>query len=221
VKIPTDKRPGQSAKVVFRQIPPIVRALWHGGGIIANLRIVNGVLLMERAHSAAMNCEFVGRSPIRYGRHKRALRRLRLSEARLLAALSEAEAAYEEASTAYWLASSQFEAACQSGDRQRRIEASKGTSNAATVWIMALQALVMARRAAAPTRPWPAGVLPCDVCGQSNPVWFAPSDVWNLVMGGPDATDDPGGYLCPCCFIRKAEDEGYETTAWVLTPESK
>lgn len=59
----------------------------------------------------------------------------------------------------------------------------------------------------------------CDECGGVNPVWFAPNDVWNLVVGGPDATDDPGGILCPICFIRKAEGAGVRPTAWALSPE--
>src|SRR5437868_786969 len=41
----------------------------------------------------------------------------------------------------------------------------------------------------------------CQDCGGRNPVWFAPNPVWNLVMGGPDAKGDPGGIICPVCFI--------------------
>jgi hypothetical protein len=59
----------------------------------------------------------------------------------------------------------------------------------------------------------------CDECGGPNPVWFAPSQTWNLVMGGPDAKGDPGGFLCPTCFIRKAEAGGIVPTAWTVAPE--
>jgi hypothetical protein len=67
------------------------------------------------------------------------------------------------------------------------------------------------------------GADACTECGHLNPSWFTASVLWNLVMGGPDATDDPGGFLCPCCFIVKAERAlGDETPpAWVLHPEAR
>ncbi|ODU36613.1 MAG: hypothetical protein ABS88_00030 [Sphingopyxis sp. SCN 67-31] len=66
------------------------------------------------------------------------------------------------------------------------------------------------------------GACRCDACGQANPVWFAPSPLWNLVVGGPDATDDPGGIVCPICFIEKAEAAGIMPSdgAWLLTNEA-
>lgn len=67
--------------------------------------------------------------------------------------------------------------------------------------------------------PSGASALPCDDCGIPNPTWFAPSPLWNLVMGGPDATDDPGGYICPACFIVRAENAGVCPSAWRLEPE--
>lgn len=60
----------------------------------------------------------------------------------------------------------------------------------------------------------PAGDTRCQECGCENANWFAPNDLWNSVMGGPDATDDPGGVLCPTCFIRRAGGDG----AWSVTP---
>lgn len=60
---------------------------------------------------------------------------------------------------------------------------------------------------------------PCEDCGQSALNWFAPNTLWNLVKGGPDATDDPGGLLCPNCFIRRAETAGIVPTAWVVDRE--
>lgn len=68
-----------------------------------------------------------------------------------------------------------------------------------------------------------AGVAPqdaCQDCGCHVPVWLAPSPLWNLVMGGPDATDDPGGYICVHCFIRRAEEAGQRPSAWVVLPEA-
>lgn len=59
----------------------------------------------------------------------------------------------------------------------------------------------------------------CQDCGVDNPVWFTPSGLWNRVMGGPDARDDPGGLVCPICFMKRAEKAGVVPTAWVLTPE--
>jgi len=53
----------------------------------------------------------------------------------------------------------------------------------------------------------------CRECGIDNPVWFAPNEVWNAVMG------DHTGFLCPRCFIVRAEASGLRPTAWILTPE--
>lgn len=61
--------------------------------------------------------------------------------------------------------------------------------------------------------------LHCDDCQQPYAVWFAPSPIWNFVMGGPDAKDDPGGMLCPRCFTLRAESAGVVPTAWVVAPE--
>ena len=59
----------------------------------------------------------------------------------------------------------------------------------------------------------------CQECHRPNPVWFAPNRLWNFVMGGEAATDDPGGFLCPCCFIQKAEAQGIRPTGWMLRQE--
>lgn len=56
----------------------------------------------------------------------------------------------------------------------------------------------------------------CQNCGQPNPIWFAPNEVWNRIVGGPDATDDPGGVLCPCCFMAKGDDG---IVVWEVRPE--
>jgi len=60
----------------------------------------------------------------------------------------------------------------------------------------------------------------CQECGGENPVWFAPHDLWNRVMGGEDCKDDPGGILCPVCFIRRAEMAGIKDvwTVWTVHP---
>jgi hypothetical protein len=58
----------------------------------------------------------------------------------------------------------------------------------------------------------------CDDCAGVNPVWFAPNKLWNLVVGGPEEKGDPGGFLCPNCFIRRAEAAGIASAAWELRP---
>lgn len=58
----------------------------------------------------------------------------------------------------------------------------------------------------------------CQDCGAVNMVWFADNETWNLVMGGPDATEDPGGVVCVPCFGRRAEQAGVRR-AWKLVPE--
>lgn len=57
--------------------------------------------------------------------------------------------------------------------------------------------------------------LRCDDCQQPYARWFADNDVWNLVIGGPAATDDPGGMLCPRCFTIRAAIV-YESPKWHL-----
>jgi len=57
----------------------------------------------------------------------------------------------------------------------------------------------------------------CQECGGENPVWFAPHDLWNRVMGGEDCKDDPGGIICPICFIRRAERVGIKEI-WRVGP---
>lgn len=59
----------------------------------------------------------------------------------------------------------------------------------------------------------------CEDCDGPVPVWFAPNSLWNLVKGGPHATDDPGGFLCLNCFVIRAEAAGICPTAWVLDEE--
>ncbi len=56
---------------------------------------------------------------------------------------------------------------------------------------------------------------PCHDCGGPNIVWFTDSDLWNLVMGGPNATDDPGGILCVPCFAVRAGRAGV-AMSWKL-----
>lgn len=65
----------------------------------------------------------------------------------------------------------------------------------------------------------PHGEKVCMDCHGHNPVWFAPNDVWNFVIGGPDAKGDPGGFYCPNCFIDRAEKVGVVPSAWKLEPE--
>lgn len=63
---------------------------------------------------------------------------------------------------------------------------------------------------------WVTGVeLHCDDCQKPYARWFADSPEWNLVMGGPEAKDDPGGMLCPRCFTLRAE-KVYTLPVWRL-----
>lgn len=57
----------------------------------------------------------------------------------------------------------------------------------------------------------------CMDCHSKNPVWFAPNDLWNRVIGGPDAKDDPGGFYCPNCFIARAEGCNFKIV-WEVRP---
>lgn len=43
--------------------------------------------------------------------------------------------------------------------------------------------------------------------------WTAPHLLWNYVLGGPEATDDPGGILCPPCFTLRCRELGV-SVAW-------
>lgn len=54
----------------------------------------------------------------------------------------------------------------------------------------------------------------CQICGQVNPTWFAPSELWNRVI------PERSGMLCPNCFIARAERQGVHPTAWELRLET-
>jgi hypothetical protein len=58
------------------------------------------------------------------------------------------------------------------------------------------------------------GEGPCMDCGTlDTPVWSAPNDLWNRVVGSPD------GYLCPWCFTVRADDVlGWQV--WDLRPRN-
>ncbi len=43
----------------------------------------------------------------------------------------------------------------------------------------------------------------CDGCGNLNPTWHAPSELWNRITGHP-----PGLVICPKCFQDIAEKQG-------------
>lgn len=59
---------------------------------------------------------------------------------------------------------------------------------------------------------------PCQDCGSDNIVWFTDSPLWNRALGGPEATDDPGGLLCIPCFVVRAAAAGIMPTGWYLGP---
>lgn len=54
----------------------------------------------------------------------------------------------------------------------------------------------------------------CQVCGRINPVWFAANEVWNAVI--PERV----GFICPICFIERAERQGFQCAGWQLVPEA-
>lgn len=54
----------------------------------------------------------------------------------------------------------------------------------------------------------------CHRCGGVNASWFAPSDVWNEVMGSPD------GIVCPNCFVLLARMRGIDPT-WMIAPRDQ
>lgn len=53
-------------------------------------------------------------------------------------------------------------------------------------------------------RPWRPedGDTRCQQCGRRNPIWWADTATWNLIVGG-DASREAGGILCPTCFHSK------------------
>jgi hypothetical protein len=57
---------------------------------------------------------------------------------------------------------------------------------------------------------------PCQDCGSDNIRWSAESPFWNMVMGGPDSRDDPGGIVCVRCFVVRADAAGYNPDGWRL-----
>jgi hypothetical protein len=54
----------------------------------------------------------------------------------------------------------------------------------------------------------------CQRCGRANVSWFAPSPLWNEVMGGE------AGIVCPVCFAQLATERGIDTT-WRFEPETR
>lgn len=54
----------------------------------------------------------------------------------------------------------------------------------------------------------------CQICGVPNPVWFAANNVWNEIV--PERV----GFICPICFITRAEEQGFACTGWQLVPEN-
>ncbi len=61
---------------------------------------------------------------------------------------------------------------------------------------------------------------PCQGCGtEDNIIWWCDNPIWNKVLGGEDATDDPGGILCIPCFVVRADQAGLTPTGWKLVPD--
>lgn len=89
----------------------------------------------------------------------------------------------------------------------------------AVVTLNRIQAALLRREPSVEGRAYPESegeVPPCDGCGGSTRYWHATNRLWNLVMGGPDAKGDPGGVLCPNCFIDRAASLGLGRR-WVVS----
>jgi hypothetical protein len=54
----------------------------------------------------------------------------------------------------------------------------------------------------------------CQDCGREYGVWFAPNEIWNLVI--PNRV----GMLCPVCFMMRADHAAISFTGWELRPEN-
>jgi hypothetical protein len=54
----------------------------------------------------------------------------------------------------------------------------------------------------------------CQDCGREYGVWFAPNEIWNLVI--PERV----GILCPICFMTRADHAAISFTGWELRPEN-
>jgi hypothetical protein len=75
------------------------------------------------------------------------------------------------------------------------------------------------------TRQWKPtnGDTVCQACMGANPMWWVPSELWNEVMNPdrslPTPGGDPGGILCPTCFLLRADELGIgRVGAWQLYP---
>ncbi len=96
-------------------------------------------------------------------------------------------------------------------------KATGGLEDVATVARYVVEALTAAGLLAARLPEHLVGDGPCHDCGAVNIRWFADSPLWNRVMGGPDATDDPGGIVCIYCFVKRAHGAGFNPSAWRLS----
>lgn len=55
----------------------------------------------------------------------------------------------------------------------------------------------------------------CQNCGGFNPVWTAPSPLWNYVMrGGSINGIEAISVVCPSCFVLLAEERTTGATMW-------
>ena len=63
------------------------------------------------------------------------------------------------------------------------------------------------------TSPKPQEPEICQHCHQAYACWFAPNEIWNLVI--PDRV----GMLCPNCFLNRAEHAAINLGCWKIAPE--
>lgn len=57
----------------------------------------------------------------------------------------------------------------------------------------------------------------CQDCGHAYSPWVTDNPLWNQVIGGDGTTSDPGGHLCPACFMRHTETVHGQIT-WRVVP---
>ena len=71
------------------------------------------------------------------------------------------------------------------------------------------------------------GDTKCQQCHEPNGAWFADNELWNAVVSDRVADwlagevlpqNDPGGCLCPRCFMLLAAERGVDVV-WRLMPE--
>lgn len=59
----------------------------------------------------------------------------------------------------------------------------------------------------------------CHRCGDRNPVWFAPADVWAKISTASLGEPSHAGIVCPACATELYEQATGTRPIWVFQPE--